>query len=215
MLQELSTRVTTKETLEWLDFLSAMLLALGGEGDAAAAIIDARPLNEMDGTVAGMTTRLHASAMVHYASGDFEGAHDLAARAVKLDPMGINSPVALALQARASIWVRDIEGVQQALASSRLIRGRWMAAARAEMDAALAALEGRADEAGDLYTVAVDAWRTLNCNLDVAMTELELVHLLGSEHPSAVSAKEARDIFTQLGALPFLARLNTDAPEKR
>jgi class 3 adenylate cyclase/tetratricopeptide (TPR) repeat protein len=214
MLRELATRVTAKETLEWLDFLNAVLLALGGDSDGAATLIESRPLNEMDGTMAGMTTRLHSSAMVHYASGDFEKAHDLAARAVAMDPMGINSPVALALQARASIWLRDLDGLRQALESSRLIRGRWMASARAEMEAALAALEGRIDEAGDLYAVSIDTWRTLNCNLDVALTELELVHLLGSDHPAAVSAKEARDIFTQLDAEPFLARLDADAPEE-
>jgi hypothetical protein len=83
------------------------------------------------------------------------------------------------------------------------------------MVAALAALEGRVDEAGELYAVAIDAWRALNCTLDVAITELELVHLLGSEHPDAVSAKEARDIFTQIDAVPFLARLDADAPLER
>jgi hypothetical protein len=32
--------------------------------------------------------------------------------------------------------------------------------------------------------------------------------LLGPDNPDASAAKEARDIFTQLGARPFLERLN-------
>lgn len=48
---------------------------------------------------------------------------------------------------------------------------------------------------------------TLICNLDVALTGLELVHLLGPDHPVAVAAKEAEDIFTELGAGPYLTRL--------
>jgi tetratricopeptide (TPR) repeat protein len=215
MLKELATRIRQKEPLEWLDYLNAMLLALSGEGDAAVAIVESKPINEMDATMAGTTTRLHAHAMVHYATGYFEGARDLASRAVEMDPVGINSPAAIALQARASIWMHDVDGLRRAFQSSHAVRGRWMAAARAEMEAALAALEGRPTEAGELYTMAIDSWRALNCTLDVAITELELVHLLGSEHPDAVSAKEARDIFTQIGALPYLARLDIDAPVER
>jgi class 3 adenylate cyclase/tetratricopeptide (TPR) repeat protein len=215
MLKELATRIRQKETLEWLDYLNAMLLALSGDSGAAKALIEANPINVMDGTMAGTTTRLHANAMVHYASGDFESARDVAAQAVAMDPVGINSAVSVLQHARASLWIHDVEGLQRALESSYAVRGRWMAAARAEMVAALAALEGRVDEAGELYAVAIDAWRALNCTLDVAITELELVHLLGSEHPDAVSAKEARDIFTQIDAVPFLARLDADAPLER
>jgi hypothetical protein len=40
---------------------------------------------------------------------------------------------------------------------------------------------------------------------------LDLVLLLGPAHPDATAAKEARDIFTQLGAKPFLERLNRAA----
>ena len=83
-------------------------------------------------------------------------------------------------------------------------------AARAEMEAGLAALDGRLDQAGDLYPVAIDAWRTLNGNLDVVLTELELVHLLGSDHSAAAGGEEAKYIFTQLGAVPYLAKLEVD-----
>ena len=85
-----------------------------------------------------------------------------------------------------------------------------MAAVRGEIDAALAALDDRVAEAGDLYGVAIEAWRALECNLDLALTEVELVHLLGPEHPAAVAGKEAKDILENMGARPLLARLDAD-----
>jgi len=45
----------------------------------------------------------------------------------------------------------------------------------------------------------------------LALCELDLVVLLGPDHPDATAAKEARDVFTELGAQPFLERLNRAA----
>ena len=90
----------------------------------------------------------------------------------------------------------------------KAFRGRWMAAARLTAEAGLAALEGRVEEAAEAYRGAIEAWRALDCTLDLALCELDLVLLLGPDHPDATAAKEARDIFTQLGAKPFLERLN-------
>ena len=86
-----------------------------------------------------------------------------------------------------------------------------MAAERLTVEAGLAALEGRADESAAGYRTSVEAWRALDCTLDLALCELDLVLLLGSDHPDARVAKEARDIFTDLGAQPFLELLNRAA----
>jgi hypothetical protein len=59
-----------------------------------------------------------------------------------------------------------------------------------------------------MYVRSIDAWRALDCLLDVALTEMELVHLLGADHPAAVVGKEAEDILARLEARPFLARLD-------
>ncbi len=208
MITELSTRAVRKESFSWIAALSAMLLALSGDTSAARAVMEEHAFRSKNEFVAIETTMMHANAMVDFASGDFVNAHETAQRAVAMDPMGINSSVSIALQSRSSIALRDAPALREALASAHLLRGRWIAALRAEIEAGLCALEGRADDAAELYGVAIDAWRALNCNLDVAITELELVHLLGSDHPAAVAGKEARDIFTQLGAAPFLARLD-------
>jgi hypothetical protein len=83
-----------------------------------------------------------------------------------------------------------------------------MAAARLTAEAGSAALEGRVDEAAGSYREAIDAWRALKCTLDLALCELDLVLLLGSNCPETTAAKEAMDIFADLGAKPFLERLN-------
>ena len=82
-----------------------------------------------------------------------------------------------------------------------------MAAERRTVEAGLAALEGHLEESADVYRESIEAWRSLDCTLDLAMAELDLVSLLGPDHPDAAVAKEASDIFTQLGAKPFLERL--------
>ena len=82
-----------------------------------------------------------------------------------------------------------------------------MAALTFTIEAGLAVLEGRTDEGVELYAAAFDAWRALDCSLDLALAELDSVMLLGAEHPASVVGKEAEDIFTQLGAVPYLERL--------
>jgi hypothetical protein len=44
--------------------------------------------------------------------------------------------------------------------------------------------------------------------LDLALSELDLVLVLGADHPSTTVAEEARDIFVQIGATTMLDRLN-------
>jgi hypothetical protein len=86
-----------------------------------------------------------------------------------------------------------------------------MSAGRLTTEAGPAALEGRVDESAESYRAAIQAWRALDCTLDLAMCELDLVLLLGPDVPDATVAKGARDIFTQIGATPFLERLDNAA----
>ena len=207
ILAELDTRVLAPRLQNWAHLLRAVLDANLADYSAAQAQLTAAALGMGSEFVAGQTTMLHATAQVHYAAGDFQAAHEIAASAVALDPMGINSSVSIALQARAAIARRDVGEVYEALAAANRLRGRWIGALRVEVQAALAALEGRTDEAWQLYASAVEAWRSLNCVLDMALTELEQALLLGRDDPLAENAKEAEDIFTELGAVPLLERL--------
>jgi hypothetical protein len=83
-----------------------------------------------------------------------------------------------------------------------------MTAARIATEAGMAALEGRAEQASQAYREAIEAWRALECPLDLALCELDFVLVLSPDHGCASAAKEAREIFTELGAKPFLERLD-------
>ena len=209
---ELRPRGIRSDQAAFLDCVEAMLLACTGSGAKASALLEshAGQLATAE-AVAVRATYQRARAVVSLAAGDIEAARRQAAAAVSADPFGINSPHALALEARAALWLHDRDGAQETLSAMAGFRGRWMAAARLTAEAGLAALDGRAEESAEAYRGAIEAWRTLECTLDLAMCELDLVLLLGPDNPDASAAKEARDIFTQLGAKPFLERLNQAA----
>jgi class 3 adenylate cyclase/tetratricopeptide (TPR) repeat protein len=192
----------------WLMGLDRLLASL--RGDFARAE-DLNPDNSEflnDVSLGGSTTRLTSSAFSALAKGDLEIAQRDSAEALALDPKGINASTALDILIHAALWRRDLAQVHEALALTQFNRGRAIVATRRTAEAGVAALEGRLDAAAEIYREAIEKWRVLDCVLDLALCELDLVLLLGPSHPDATVGKEARDIFTQLGALPFLQRLN-------
>ena len=64
-------------------------------------------------------TYFKARALVSLASGDIEAARREATEAVSVDPMGINAWDALAIQARAALWLGDVEGARAALTAMK------------------------------------------------------------------------------------------------
>ena len=193
----------------WLLGLEALLAALTGEFALSAEILARQAIIREPGVaLAHQTTRLTTSAFTALATGDLDVAIRDASRAVEIDPAGINVSAALEIYGHAALWQRDLVGLREALASGERIRGRAMAAHRRTAEAGIAALEGRTDEAAEIYRDAIEQWRVLESALDLALCELDLVLLLGADHPDATIAKEARDILTQIGARPFLQRLN-------
>jgi len=192
----------------WAEQLRAMLEAMTGQSRSASERIEAvRELEAPSGFIAGQTTLLHSSAIVHLANGELADAQRLAEQSVALDPLGINAPVSVHVQGRAALWRRDVDGVERALASGRALRGRWMSAVNETLAAGLDALAGRTAEATERYAAALDVWRALDDTLGLALCELDMVLLLGGGHDAEVAGKEAEDVFTRLGAVPFLTRL--------
>jgi len=211
-LTEVEGRELPSEVEATLACHKAMLAALTGDtAEAAARLEEASKHMAASEFLAARTTYSKVRSLVSLASGDLEAARRESAEVVVADPLGVESPLALAIQARACLWLHDAEGAGGALSAMRGFRGQWMAAMRRTTEAGLAALEGRVDEAAETYREAIEAWRALDCTLDLALCELDLVLLLGPDHPDATAGKEARDIFTELGATPFLERLNRAA----
>jgi class 3 adenylate cyclase/tetratricopeptide (TPR) repeat protein len=195
----------------WLKAVEGLLASLRGDFALAESLTSDIDDYATDFSVAGTTTRLMSSGYSALAKGDLETAARDCAQALALDPKGINASTSLEILIHAALWRRDDAQVRDALATTQFNRGRAIMATRTTANAGLAALEGRMDDAAEIYRDAIEKWRVLNCALSLALCELDLVLLLGPNHPDATVAKEARDIFTQVGALPFLQRLNEAA----
>ncbi len=133
-------------------------------------------------------------------------AYDEALAAARLAPY-----VAMAAPAaRFAVWLGDLERTREAVALVRVAidRGRHVDAVRRSLEAGLAALEGRHDEARAGYRAAAAAFRELDTPLDLGLSQLDHATLIGPADPEArAAADEAREIFTRLGTLPLLDRL--------
>ena len=71
----------------------------------------------------------------------------------------------------------------------------------------MAALEDRTDAAAERYAAAIEGWRSLDAR-SISRCASWTWSPPRPRPPGADAAKEARDIFTQLRAQPFLERLN-------
>ncbi|MFN8622983.1 MAG: AAA family ATPase [Chloroflexota bacterium] len=130
----------------------------------------------------------------------------------------LNAPVALPKSARARLWDRDVAGAKEDLAAIDALgaRGRATDASRLTISAGIAAFDGDAAEARRLYREARAAYVDLGVIWDEALMCLDQALLLGPDDPdTAEAAERAREIFTQLGAAPFLAKLDEALDQAR
>jgi class 3 adenylate cyclase/tetratricopeptide (TPR) repeat protein len=120
-------------------------------------------------------------------------------------------PLALALAARAALWMDDASGAAGDLAAldASGVHGPAVDADRKTIRAGIAALEGRSAEAIPIYREALRAWRDLGLAWDEALCGLDMATLLDPSEPEVRAAAEsAREILVRLGAKPFIARLD-------
>src|SRR5208283_4026361 len=171
-ITELGQRDLPLDDRAFLDYIETALAALsGGAAEAAPRLERHAERISVTESVVSRANFLRTCSVVSLAAGDIEAAYRQAADAVSADPRGINSPYALAIQARAALWLRDVERVRDASAAMKHFRGRWMAAERLTVEAGLDALEGRAADSAKAYGGAIEAWRELDCTLDLALCE--------------------------------------------
>lgn len=87
--------------------------------------------------------------------------------------------------------------------------GRLTDTNRLTMDAGIAALEGRGDEARSLFARAQAVAREIGAIKELAMTDLTIVITPGLDAADrAVAAAEAREIFERVGATPMVERVD-------
>ncbi len=140
-------------------------------------------------------------------AGDLGGGFTEAMTGAGLSP----SAWASALAMRYALWLGEPERAR--LAHAGLVaapdRGRAIGAVRRSLEAGLAALEGRHDEAAAGYRAAAATLRELDATLDLALCQLDHAVLLGPGDSGArAAADEAREILTRIDAPALLARLD-------
>ncbi|MFZ0179214.1 MAG: adenylate/guanylate cyclase domain-containing protein [Candidatus Dormiibacterota bacterium] len=198
-----------------LELCEAVLAALSGDTALAFERLEATEDADVSEDMTARANNHRARAEVYLAAGDLEAAHQHASAALAAEPSGINSAAALATQQRAALWLGDLGRARGALTEMQAFRGRWMASVRLSAEAGVAALQGRHDEAATAYARAFDAWRAIDSPLDLALCALDRAVLRGSDPTAGGEDDEAREIFTRIGAAPFLARLDRAAGAAR
>lgn len=141
------------------------------------------------------------------ARGDFEEAQRLATSSFARS----HSPDSTALlrSARLACWLGDLSRAATVRETMAEIPGRMHAAGRRELEAGIAALEGREPDARTGFTDALRAWRDLGARFELAMAELDMVTMLGPESAEArEAAEDARAIFQELRAEQHLRLLD-------
>ncbi len=96
-----------------------------------------------------------------------------------------------------------------------MLRGEWVGNVRRSLEAAIAALDGRTEEAGAIYAEALKSWRTLQLPFDHAMTVVDALSVHDETILPDGAVDDARAFLQRIGAQPALARLDraaADAP---
>ncbi len=123
----------------------------------------------------------------------------------------LTAPDATSIQTaiRAAAWLGDGGALGRALAAQATQPGLVAKAAAAEGTAAMAAIEGHAQEAVSGFVDALRRWRDLGLHFDAALCAVTFVKSVGSGTREArVAAEEARAFFERVGAVPLVRILN-------
>jgi hypothetical protein len=112
---------------------------------------------------------------------------------------------------RALLWAGDADGLRGAvtLIETSGVHGRVVDVHLRALKAAVAALEGRTDEAASEYAAALADMAELGLVFDQALSALDMGRVLGIDGSAVRTAlADARSILERLGARPYLERLD-------
>ena len=183
------------------------ILALRGEPATALATEMTALIGPLP-DVGMMVTLDLTAADEAFGTGRLADARTFYRRAAEVSPANIN--ISLTRSARAALWQHDSAGAMADIAAldAAGLHGQAVEADRTVIQAGIAALEGRSADAISLYRVARRAWRDLGLVWDEALCGLDMALFLGHEDPEvAAAAASAREILVELGATPFVERL--------
>jgi tetratricopeptide (TPR) repeat protein len=119
------------------------------------------------------------------------------------------TPFSQATVGRAGLWSGDPAPARTALERLDTRGGRALRAVRAELEAGIAALDGRIDEAGAAFAALQREQADLGIAFEGALSRITAVAVLPPGTPLAIqAANEARETLTRLRAVRLLERLD-------
>jgi class 3 adenylate cyclase/tetratricopeptide (TPR) repeat protein len=143
------------------------------------------------------------------ADGSFSAARKDARRYSEVWPQGGADGWRLA--ARAAVWAGDLDAARADLEALESLnrRGRGVALELLTIRAAIAALEDRAADALAMYREALRGWDELGLPWDFALCAIDMAMRLDpGEAEVAAAGARARTVLEQLGARPYIERLD-------
>ena len=146
--------------------------------------------------------------MRRFCRGDTDTAYSLALEAEGLATQSAEGATGLAL--RAAIWAGDHERIRSTSAAVEKgpSTGAVSRAFRQEAPAAIAFVDGRTADAVDAFREAIKALDQLGQPFDAAEMAIDAVILMPDDPDVRRIAEEHRAVLEQVGARPFLARLD-------
>jgi len=189
----------------------ALLAAYRGDHAAARAAMEA--VDEHQNPMARAWAH-RVRAVVLTQGGETEAGFDAAMVAIAEQPSGPNSPFALWSAGRAALWSHDelplaAARIQAALDATTTLRGAWVNGVRASLEAALAGLEGRSEDALDGFAAVLKTWTAMQLPFDHAMTVGDAVVVLGPDVLPPGEIDEATTFLEGIGAAPLLSRFES------
>jgi tetratricopeptide (TPR) repeat protein len=151
--------------------------------------------------------RLHIESQRALLAGRFEDALRDAEAGARED---VEGPL-LASAIRTALWARDVEALRPFVArlDGLTLNDTLTNADRVGGHAAIAALEGRLDDARDGYRRSLGLLRDIHHQASMALCEMDMLVALGASDPAAREAGlEARRVFETVGARPYIAKLD-------
>ncbi len=210
MIETLSGRDDLPELETDTALLGAALLAAyqGDDAQARASLSEVSP-----GTREGAKHDLRAwfrrvSAVVALMNGELESAFEQALAAITTDPSGINAPLAGRTAGQAAVWMHDPERARRILAEAGEFEGSWSQSIQRTIEAGIAALEGRHEQAAATYASVLAGRRSAGDPFAHALVTVEAATALPAHLVPDDAIDSARAHLESIGATPLVAQLD-------
>ena len=148
------------------------------------------------------------SAVVALMNGELESAFEQALAAITTDPSGINAPLAGRTAGQAAVWMHDPERARRILAEAGEFEGSWSQSIQRTIEAGIAALEGRHEQAAATYASVLAGRRSAGDPFAHALVTVEAATALPAHLVPDDAIDSARAHLESIGATPLVAQLD-------